>query len=156
MNKRKYDCWDEWCCPGRCGVFTPLSIGAVVAFSVLAFIFSLWAWQSSLFLSQQYVYTTSGSLTPSRYASVLASPSIPLQMTLPNNLLEYIGGLFSVDCATSIGHKVTILAGILPTTWDGNNTVATCDPGYYNAGFLFRVISQSSVRVIDPRGISFS
>ena len=149
-------CWEEWCCPGRCGVFTPLTIGTIVAFAIFSFIFSLWAWQGSQFQVQQHVITQNGMLQSNRYAFVLAS-ALPLDMTLPNNLIEFVGGLYSVDCATNAGHSVRITTGVLPTTWDGGNaTTATCIAGQPNAGFLFRVLSRSQIRVVDPHSVVFS
>ena len=154
--KESRSCWDEWCCPGRCGVFTPILVGALLAFSITAFFFSLWAWQASLYVGSQHVYTGPvARMTPDRYAHVLAGTA-PMMFVLPNNLIEYIGGIYSIDCASALGHQIKLTNGLLPTSWDGNNTVATCIAGFSNAGLLFRVYSQSGIRLIQSNGIAFS
>lgn len=153
-NMKRRNCWNEWCCPGRCGVFTPLAIGLVIAFSITSFAFALWAWNSSRFAGSQVVYYQSGIIPPTPYASVLGG-ALPMQMTFPNNLLEYIGGVYDVTCASPVGHTIILLPGILPLTWDGNHTKAVCQVGYENAGFMFRVIAHNRIRVIDPKGVSF-
>jgi hypothetical protein len=156
VNRKNRDCWKKYCCPGRCGFFTPLAIGCVVAFSILSFFFSLWAWQSSQYVGGQTVYVGDGIIIgPSPYASVFAAVDAPKTYRLPNNLIEYIGGVYSIDCISPLGHSIAILHGVLNTTWDGVNTVAKCNPGHYNAGFMFRVLSQSSIRIIDPDGMTF-
>lgn len=155
-DRSSTNCWDEWCCPGRCGVFTPILVGALLAFSILAFFFSLWAWQSSLYVGSQHVYTGAvARITPDRYAHVLAA-TVPMMVVLPNNLIEYIGGIYSIDCASPLGHRIELQNGLLQTTWDGNNTVATCIAGTHNAGLLFRVFSQNGIRLLQANGIAFS
>jgi len=155
-RQKHKDCWSEWCCPGRCGVFAPMAVGAIVAFSILSFFFSLWAWQSTQFAVSQHQYTMSGLIANSPYAAVLTGATAQ-EMTLPNNLIEYIGGNFRVVCVSPIGHSVKIIPGILTTTWDGTNNIATCPVGVPNAGFDYHVISQSIVYLtnIHP-GITFS
>lgn len=152
-GKPNPDFWSEWVF-GRCGMMTPLATGTIVGFSIVAFLFSLWAWQTSQYAGQQVVYYQSAAIVPSPFGIVLAG-AVPMTMTLPNNLLEFIGGLYSVACASPAGHVIKITPGILNTRWIANATMAMCQPGYPNAGFLFHVLSQSSVRVMASDGVTF-
>ena len=151
-RQQKYkDCWAEWCCPGRCGFFTPIAVGAILAFAILAFFFGLWAWNSSTFHQRQAQYVASGVLANSPWAAVLTGTTAQ-EMTLPNNLIEYIYVNYRVVCVSPLGHKIKITPGVLPTTWDGVNTVANCPMGVVNAGFDFHVISQSIIYVSNVQG----
>ncbi len=150
------DCWSEWCCPGRCGFFTPLAVGVIVAFSILGFIFALWAWQSTQFSITQSQYTASGLIANAPYAAVLTGASVQ-EMVLPNNLIEYAGGNYRVVCVSPLGHSIKIQPGVLPTTWDGTNNVINCPPGVPLAGFDYHVISQSIIYLTNVHpGITFT
>lgn len=155
-------CLREWCCPGRTSFFRPLVIAVIVSFSIVSLIFALWAWRATAIVTQQSVHTLqTGVLGPGTYAHVLASPTGVMDRTLPNNLIEYVGGLYSVVCATSFGHKVRITPGILPTHFpsgpDGTiqASMAVCQAGAVNAGFMFRVISGSSISIETSHNVQF-
>ena len=155
MPKYK-DCWSEWCCPGRCGFFTPIAVGAILSFSVLGFVFALWAWQSTQFSVSQAQYVASGVIANRPYASSWAGTTAQV-MSLPNNLIEYIGANFRIICASPLAQQVKITPSILTTTWDGTNPVANCPVGVPNAGFDFHVVSQSIVYVTNVNGgVTFS
>jgi hypothetical protein len=150
-------CWSTWCCPGRCAWFTSLFAGVVVTFAILAFTFAMISWFMASFASSQTVYTQSGPINTSPQNAVLAGSPVPLQMTMPNNLLEYAGASYTVDCLTPGAHTITLAAGPLPTTWDGVHRVATC--GGPLTGFSFRVITSSVIRVTvnnATNGVTFS
>lgn len=148
------DCWNQWCCPGRCGWFTPVFAAIVVTFSVFAFAASLIAFTSTRFASTQNVYTTSGPIQPTSMNQVLLSTG-PLAMTLPNNMIEFIGASYNFVCATP-GHTITILGGALPTTFDGVNRRATCTLA--GAGFSIQVFNSLGMRTfaVSSVGITFS
>jgi len=120
-GREKRDCWNEWCCPGRCGFFTPLAIGAVVAFAILSFFFALWAWQASLYVGAQHVYTMSGALANTPYASVLAGTT-PMQMKMlltrlgENASMVVTGDLTQIDLprgeASGLREATRILRGV--------------------------------------------
>lgn len=78
-------------------------------------------------------------------------------MTLPNNLIEFVGTEYHIDCASPLGHTVTIVPGVLTTTWDGINRVMTCDAGPAGgAGVSFRVVTPSLIRIVSVRNVVFS
>lgn len=150
------DCWSEWCCPGRCGFFTPVAVGLLIAFSILGFVFALWAWQSTQFAITQHEYTASALIAKRPYAAILTGATAQ-EMVLPNNLLEYMGATYRVVCVSPTGHSVKIQLGLLTTTWDGTNNVITCPVGVPNAGFDYHVISPSIVYLTNVHpGITFS
>lgn len=160
MNKGKpsRDCWDNFFRAGRNEVFSPLFVGAVVLLAIVGVSLAGWAWWGSRFAVSWKLYTSSSQLNSGSFAHVLAGTT-PMTMTLPNNLIEFVGGLYSVDCASPLGHSIKISSGVLATSWTSNGTittVATCQPGVVNAGFLFRVISPTSIRVIDPQNVVLS
>jgi hypothetical protein len=152
---KERDCWSVWCCPGRCDWFKKLYVGVITFFSIAAFIVALIAYFSNAFSTTQRIYTTNGVIQTSPANHVLAA-SIPLSMTLPNNLLEFVGSRFSIDCASPLNHVVSITPGVLPTSWDGVNKVMTCNLGAVGgAGVTFRVVTPSLIRVESSKDIVF-
>jgi hypothetical protein len=148
------DCFSNWCCPGRLSWMTPILAAIVVSFSIFAFAASLIAFTSTRFASSQNVYTTSGTIQPTSMNQVLLSTG-PLAMTLPNNMIEFIGASYNFACLTP-GHTITILGGALPTTFDGVNRRATCTLA--GAGFSIQVMNSLSMRTfaVSSPGITFS
>jgi hypothetical protein len=153
---KNQDCWSVWCCPGRCDWFKKLYVGIITFFSIAAFIIALIAYYSNAFSTTQRIYTTNAPIQTSPANHVLAA-SIPLAMTLPNNLVEYVGAHFSIDCASPLNHVVSIQPGVLPTTWDGTNKVMTCNLGATGgAGVTFRVVTPNLIRIESSKDVVFS
>lgn len=135
------------CLVERCAWFHPIHVAIVTALSIVSFIVVFVIWHNTTFSTTQNVYTTSGMLSNFPQNHVL-SAAVPLAMTLPNNMLEFIGAEYTIDCPTPVAHSVTIQAGTLTTTWDGVNRKVTCTGP--RVGLSFRVISSSVVRVTSP------
>jgi hypothetical protein len=155
-SKGKQDCWSVWCCPGRCDWFKKLFVGVITFFAIAAFIIALIAYYSNAFSTTQRVYTVNGVIQTSPANHVLAA-SIPLAMTLPNNLIEYVGTTFRIDCASPLNHVVSITPGVLTTSWDGTNKVMTCNLGAVGgAGVTFRIITPSLIRIESSKDVVFS
>lgn len=137
----------------------PIVVATVIVFSITAFGVSIFANEKANYPTTHRVYSTIGGtqlMQTSPHAHLLASTTGLITISLPNNLVEYVGKLYSVDCVTPFAHVIQIQAGTLTTTWDGTNRKATCNPLVSGAGFSFRVVTQSSIRIIDPRGVTFS
>lgn len=150
----KQECCTTWCCPGRLGWFTSLFNGLLFSFAVFALAGSIVAWSSASFAFSQVVYTQTGLVMRTGPANHVLAGSTIIQLALPNNLVEYVGASYVIDCATAPAHTVRIMPGSLVTTWDGTNTVAHCVQG---GGFRFRVISSSFVRLESVTGgVTFS
>jgi hypothetical protein len=77
-----------------------------------------------------------------------------LTMTLPNNLIEYIGAQYNIVCANP-GHVIRISSGPLTTTFDAlGHTIATCTQPF--SGLSIQVFSSSHMRIISSNGVVFS
>ena len=162
INTRRSDiekgCWQLYCCPGCTKWFSPIAVAFIISFAIISFIFSVWALNKTNFSTSEALYTTSGFIanSPAAHALVSTSPT-PLTMQLPNNLVEFIGGRYKIFCLTpGVMHKIKIQAGILPTTWDGVNTVATCNGVVPGTAIDFSVITTSVIQVWLSPGITFS
>lgn len=153
-SKSVGDCWSVWCCPGRCAWFRSLFVGVITLFAIAAFVVALYAWSLTSFATSYRTYTSNGGIATSPANHLLAS-SIPLVMTLPNNLIEYVGGLYHIDCASPLAHTVTIQPGVLATTWDGTNKVMTCTLGT-PGGVTFRVVTPTLIRIVGSKSVTFS
>lgn len=152
----KKDCCSVWCCPGRCAWFKNLFVGVVVFFAILAFVVSLWAWSQSSFSTNYKSYSSNGAIQTWPAQHILVA-TLPLAMTLPNNLIEFVGSEYHIDCASPLPHTIRIMPGVLPTTWDGVNRVATCNampPG--GAGISFRIVAHNLVRIVSSRNVVFT
>lgn len=147
-------CWSTWCCPGRCAWFKSLFVAVITLFAIAAFVIALYAWSQTSFATSYKTYG-SNTMIATWPANALLTATIPLAMTLPNNLVEYVGGLYHIDCASPLAHTVSIQPGVLPTTWDGVNKVFTCTLGV-PGGVSFRVVTPSLVRVVGSRNVVFS
>jgi hypothetical protein len=155
-EKSQKSCCAVWCCPGRCAWFKNLFVGVVVFFAIFSFVISLWAWSQSSFATSYKTYTTNGGINTWPAQHILAA-SIPLEMTLPNNLLEFIGAEYHIDCASPLAHSITIIPGVLSTTWDGTNRVLTCNASPAGgAGISFRVVTPTLIRIISSRNVVFN
>jgi hypothetical protein len=129
-------------------------VGVITLFAIAAFVVALYAWSQTSFATSYRTYTSNGMLATSPANHVLVA-SIPLVMTLPNNLLEYVGGLYHVDCASPLAHTLTIQPGVLPTSWDGVNKKMTCTLGI-PGGVTFRVVTPTLIRVVGSSNVVFS
>jgi hypothetical protein len=155
-GKNKRDCCFVWCCPGRCEWFKSIFVGIVISCSIVALVLSIIAWSQTSFTTSQRAYTTNGMITTSPSNHVMTA-TIPLLMTLPNNLIEYMGGEYHIDCIGGVPHSVVIQPGILNTKWDGVNTIMTCNnPAPGGAGISFRVTAINGIRIVASRNVVFS
>lgn len=156
MRDSKSSCWATWCCPGRCAWFKNLFVGVIVFLAIFSLVFAVWSWSGSRFATSYKSYASNGIIQTGPGQHILVA-SIPLTMTLPNNLIEFVGSEYHIDCASPLAHTITITAGVLPTTWDGTNRVMTCNPlPLGGAGVSFRVVTPSLVRIVASRNVVFS
>lgn len=148
------DCWNIWCI-GRCGCFTPVLVGLIVTIAVFAFVASLLAYLSTSFPTTQIVYSASTTMSTSPMNQVLYNVGPPyITLTIPNNLIEYIGAQYNFVCANP-GHVIRIAAGPLTTTFNAlGNTIATCNEPF--SGFSVQIFSSSHMRVIASNGVTFT
>jgi hypothetical protein len=155
-DNTKKTCWATWCCPGRCAWFKNLFVGVITFCAIFAVVSSIWAWSQSGFATNYRTYATNGVIQTGPAQHILTA-AIPLTMTLPNNLLEFVGTEYHLDCASPLAHTITIMAGVLPTTWDGTNRVVTCNAmPLGGAGISFRVVTPSLIRIVSSRNVVFS
>ena len=155
--KKKQPCaWClEWCCPGRSAWFSKLFVAAIVLFSIFALVFAMWALYNADYNISRTVYTSSAAIGYYPSNHILAG-ALPLIMTLPNNMINYLGGAtYDIDCGSS-GHIVKIQPGTIPTTWPGGATQFVCDAA--GGGVSFRVISSFPplIRVTASNDVTFS
>ena len=124
--------------------------------ALVAIVISGAVYMSATFPTSQTVYSdgAAGVLAAWPQNQVLAGGTAPLAMTLPNNVIEFVGKQYTVDCATLPHHTITILGGSLTTTWDGVHKVATCGGPF--TGFSFRVINNNYIRVTASTGVTFT
>lgn len=128
-------------------------VGLTMFFSIAAFVISLWYVHTANFGQEQVAWTVSGPLDNFPQNHVLAG-LIPITMTLPNNMLEWVGKEYTFDCPGTTPQEVKIQPGALTTTWDGVNTKITCTGPL--AGFSFRVIRQDLIRITSSSGVVLS
>lgn len=146
---------DTWfCCKGRAKCFSPFAVACVVTLSVIAISFAIVAWFDASFSLNYSTYTVSGPIASSPASHLLAG-SLVMSMSLPNNLADYVGKFYHIDCASLLAHSITIAPGTLPTTWDGTHRVATCTLGA-GGGLSFRVISPGQVRIVGSTSVTFT
>jgi len=131
-----------------------LSIIAVIA-AIVAIYFGAIATNGVARLETAQSYLTSGVIRHAPYAAHLDSSAAPLGMTLPNDLSDYIGKQYAVYSTTAQPHTITIDGGVLTTTWDGVNTIATFG-GAVADGLTFRVIAKNRIAILPPTNVAFS
>lgn len=142
------------CSPKCCAWFNPLVAGVIVTFGVLAFVFGIWAFYTAQFTTSFSQYSASVQLSPQPSSHLIVGDSI-ITITLPNNLVEFVGKTYNIDCGTMFPHKIKLAAGSPQIKWDGVNTLATCAGA--GSGFTFHVVSPFYLRIIGtPVGIMFS
>ena len=126
-----------------------------MSFSIFAFAASLVAYTSTSFPTKQIVYSASGVIANTPMNHVLYNVGPPfLTMTLPNNLIEFVGAQYNIVCINA-GHVIRIAPGPLTTTFNAaGNTIATCTEPF--AGLSIQVFSSSHMRVIASNGITFT
>lgn len=146
---------EHWCA-GRSNFFYGI-VGAIVllavAFCVAGAITAFVLLGTRGFLTVQTTYITSGHLSTST-ASHLVVGSTPLTITLPGDLSNMIGSVYHFDCLGGGAH--TFVFGTGGASWTGvsGQKTATCTAAL--AGFSFRVLTATMVRLIDPRNVNFS
>jgi hypothetical protein len=153
-HSQSRDCWSEWCCPSRSRWYQTFCVALILSAAFAALIVGTLAYTRASFDDTQRVYTVNDRMSTYPAHHVLTS-SVILNLGLPNNMVEFVGGLYTVNCGTHLAHTITIDAGPLPTTWDSTNRVATCTD-MVKSSILFRVVSPSEVQVLASPGITFS
>jgi hypothetical protein len=133
----------------------PLVVALIISLAAVALGLAIWARNSASFPTGQKLYSASGPISSSPSGHVFTG-NTPQTMTLPHNLLEYIGGTYNIDCASPLAHVVRITPGVMGTSFDGTATMATCNAGQPDAGFTFRVITPARIRVISSNEVVFS
>jgi len=146
-----------WDCSRRSNWFKGLAGAAVLILLLIlgaSFGMAIWSTSTLVTMTTQQIHFVDGELGAATLNHVLTG-TVPLSITLPNDLSPYMGKMYSIDCASAPAHKITIASGGLLSFWQGGaQRVATC--GGAGAGFSFRVVSPSLIRLIDPRNVVFS
>lgn len=94
-------------------------------------------------------------LPSSPNAILLDSASVPLSMTLPNDLSHLVGLRFRVWSITAQPHTIRIATGAYTSTWDGSNKLATFG-GAIGDGLVFEVIARDRIVAEPVRNVVFS
>lgn len=145
------------CCSGRGNWWWGCGAGFVFFIFLLAGAalgISIWAVTRASPPLTQATYTIGQQISSSPLSHV-ATGSVALQMTLPNDLTRFIGKVYNFDCGSAQLHRLTIEAGPLTTTYDGANSIAECG-GAINDGFTFKVNSPSQIRIISNTNMNLS
>lgn len=148
----------ENCLTRRCdwfsGIFYCL-VGIVSLMAIVGFVLSITDYVLANHSLTQNVVTLTGVM-PSRPLNHVLTGAVPVIYYLPNDLTSFVGGLYSVDCLTAVGHSVVINPGSLDTNFgSGTARTATCT-GPAPAGFTFRVLAPSRIRVVASTGVTFT
>jgi len=139
------------CSSGDCVVG---SLVFVAVLAVAAAVLASFALSYSLYSTQFRRYTTAGVIDNSPFAAYLDATN-PLAMTLPNDLINYVGRTFTVVSQSAQAHTITLSAGTLTTTWDGANTVATFG-GAIGDSITFHVFDHDKITIISNTNVVFS
>ncbi len=134
-------------------------IGLCYAIAIAALGVASFAWYKGSFATSQVVYVVNGAIDASATSHALNRLGGSLSMTMPDNLVEYVGKLYHIDCVTSFAHTIRLFTGTLGPSWDGTSTIATCDAMTATAGFSFVVVKHAPVpfiRIISATGVTFS
>ncbi len=83
-----------------------LLFGITYVLLVLAVVFAFIAWNAANFPSSHAVHSSSGVLQSGYSGHILASTGSAVSMTMPDNLIEYVGRTYNVDCLTPFAHSV--------------------------------------------------
>ena len=81
--------------------------------------------------------------------------SVPLVLTLPNDLQHYVGRTFVYYSRTAQPHVIQIESGTLVTTWDGTNKKATFG-GAKGDGIVFHVYDRNAIAIVSNTNVVFS
>lgn len=128
-------------------------LALILVFAVVAFGFSIYNYIGVGNFMTQGIYTQTQFFSPDHLNNVIQG-TVPLTLSLPNDLSPYVGRTYHVDCL-SASHQLQILIGSLPTTWNGAQKTITCTSA--GDGFSFVVTTRSSVRVFEKTvGMVFS
>jgi hypothetical protein len=151
----------ENCCAQRSAWFYRLTgaLGLVaIAFCVAGSIAAFFLLGTRGFLTLHTTYITSGNFGTSTAAHLVVG-STPLTITLPGDLSNMIGSVYHFDCLGGGAHTFVFGSGGASWTGVSGQKTASClsvpiTPG--GVGFSFRVLTATSVRLIDPRNVNFS
>ena len=139
-------------CCDKCYPFKALYIGVLYLIAILALVFAIWSWSNSSFV-YSWIAVTASQNYPMNYGSTLITSPTPIILTMPSILTSWVGQVYYVECLSPLTHSVRITVG--GYTWDGVNTVVTCDLGTSSAGFSFHVTSQTTIRVLNANHVTF-
>ena len=81
--------------------------------------------------------------------------SIPLVLTLPNDLQHYVGRTYAYYSRSAQPHVIQIESGTLVTTWDGTNKKATFG-GAKGDGIVFHVYDRNAIAIVSNTNVVFS
>ncbi len=140
------------CTAKFCLWFSPVVAGAVVTFGVLAFVAGMWAFYTAQFTTTFTRYTATAPMSSTPSSHVIVADSL-VTVTLPNNLVEFVGKTYNVDCGSNFMHVWKLGPGLPQTTWNGADTIAKC--GGAGAGMTFHVVGQNYLRIISSTGMVF-
>ncbi len=87
------------------------------------------------------------------YIIHIGGSSIPVALTLPNDLTPYIGKIYRIWSVSPQIHTVSIQG--TGTTYDGVTTVATFG-GAVGDGFVFEVLQANRIVLISTNGVTFT
>lgn len=142
------------CCQNAVNILIGISV-FILILSVCALIFAAFQYYAVEDITGVYITQANGVIPSHPFTTHLSAAAVAQLMTLPNDLSPYIGGPgFTVFSTTAQIHTITIQSGVLSSTWDGVNTVATFG-GAVGDGLKFDVISKNRI-VATPINVAFS
>lgn len=133
---------------------------AIIALAVFSLVISAAAViVGGLGYAEAYRYSGYLSIVTSRafptgpFVLYIDQAAIPVVLTLPNNLQDYVGHTYRVWSRTAQAHVVSI-AGT-GSTFDGTATTATFG-GAIGDGFVFEVIDRNRAVIVSATNVVFS
>ena len=134
----------------------------IVAFSVVgvlcaiaAIVVAVLAYNAANFPTSFVVHQSDGILSNSISSHYLESSGVPLAMTLPSDLSNYIGRKYSVWSTTSQVHTIRIASGGFDPTFGGTATLATFG-GAIGDGLVFEVMAKNLIVAIQVFNVVFT
>lgn len=161
MKRNSQTCCDrwvinrvDWCHNAGAGALMFIFVVAVFILAMVLFVRTRFHNTQSVYegASQSGVYI---GAVPANH--VLRGTSV-LHLKLPGILVDYVGGLYSIDCGTGgRPHSVTFDPNGMNTSWNnlGTQRTMTCN-GTLGMGITFRVLDINLIRIVGSTGVAFS
>jgi len=133
----------------------PVILAVVALLSLVAIALSCWALWRAHFHTALRTYGASGPIDSTYAQHAIHGDALNVRhMSMPNNLLHFIGATYVIACTGGGLHQITLDPGPLPTSWDGAHLTAACvDP----TGVLqFLVLDATTIRIIASSSVQFS